>query len=180
MQKQMQIQLMKKKIWTQSKSMNVNVLWNRCNSKMYRTLSNRMLIEIFCIAGVSVPHHLRQHVCPNTGPWPKSKAATSAVSPLSSQCNSNADVECLTASTTAEPTAFMNANDNDNMVTASRSCSRCGSINSTKSAIIVPSNQLNDEHEFEGAIKVSTPSLRYKRCESNLSDEEDQPHLCNR
>lgn len=75
----------------------------------------------------------------------------------------------------------MNANDNDNMVTASRSCSRCGSINSTKSAIIIPSNQLDDdEHEFEGTIKVSTPSLRYKRCTSNLSDEEDRPHLCNR
>lgn len=55
----------------------------------------------------------------------------------------------------------MNANDNDNMVTASRSCSRCGSINSTKSAIVIPSNQLNDDddddQEFERAIKVSTP-----------------------
>lgn len=78
----------------------------------------------------------------------------------------------------------MNANDNDNnLITASRSCSRCGSINSTKSAIVVPSNQLtNDDDEFDAAIKVSTPSLRYKRCTSNLSDEEeeDQPHFCNR
>lgn len=81
----------------------------------------------------------------------------------------------------------MNANDNDNMVTASRSCSRCGSINSTKSAIVIPSNQLNDDddddQEFERAIKVSTPSLRYKRCANDLSDEEeeeDRPHLCNR
>ncbi|XP_031631433.1 homeobox protein MOX-2-like [Contarinia nasturtii] len=74
----------------------------------------------------------------------------------------------------------MNANDNDNNpVNASRSCSRCGSINSTKSAIVVPSNQLTNEEEFESATKVSTPSLRYKRCTSNLSDEEDRPHFCN-
>lgn len=76
----------------------------------------------------------------------------------------------------------MNANDNDNnLVNASRSCSRCGSINSTKSAIVVPSNQLANEEEFTGEIKVSTPSLRYKRCTNNLSDdEEDQQHFCHR
>lgn len=77
----------------------------------------------------------------------------------------------------------MNANDNEHMATASRSCSRCGSINSTKSAIVVPSNQLvdDDENEFDGAaIKISTPSLRYKRCGSNLSDEEDRQHFCHR
>lgn len=154
--------------------LNVNLKWFLFSCHLYGLQKN--------VAGVSVPHHLRQHVCPNTGPWLKSKAAASAVSPLSSQCNSNADVECLTASTTAEPTAFMNANDNDNnLVNASRSCSRCGSINSTKSAIVVPSNQSNEnESEFEGAIKVSTPSLRYKRCASNLSDDEDRPHFCNR
>lgn len=152
-------------------------IWLFCHF-FYVFLINKF---VGCAAGVSVPHHLRQHVCPNTGPWLKSKAAASAVSPLSSQCNSNADVECLTASTTAEPTAFMNANDNDNnLVNASRSCSRCGSINSTKSAIVVPSNQLTNEEEFTGAIKVSTPSLRYKRCTSNLSDEEDRQHFCHR
>lgn len=65
--------------------------------------------------------------------------------------------------------------DNNPINTNSRSCSRCGSINSTKSAIIITNtDQLNNENDFVCAEKVSTPSLRYKRCASNLSQEDDR------
>lgn len=56
----------------------------------------------------------------------------------------------------------------------SRSCSRCGSINSTKSAIVVTNSEhLANGNEFEYVHKSSTPSLRHKRCASNLSDEDE-------
>lgn len=65
--------------------------------------------------------------------------------------------------------------DANQINTNSRSCSRCGSINSTKSAIVITnSDQLNHEHDFVCTEKVSTPSLRYKRCASNLSHHEDE------
>lgn len=59
-------------------------------------------------------------------------------------------------------------------VNNSRSCSRCGSINSTKSAIVVTNSEhLANGNEFEYVHKSSTPSLRHKRCASNLSDEDE-------
>lgn len=56
-------------------------------------------------------------------------------------------------------------------------CSRCGSINSTKSAIVVTnSDHLTNGNEFDCMQKSSTPSLRYKRCASNLSDDDEHEH----
>lgn len=113
--------------------------------------------------------------------------------PLSQESiyNSTADVECLTASTNAEPavaSATDSGCDNNHIVNNSRSCSRCGSINSTKSAIVVAhSDQLANENEFSCGFlnhKSSTDKLqstlslhRIKhRPTENLSDDEQQPY----
>lgn len=113
----------------------------------------------------------------------------SSSQPLSQESiNSAADVECLTASTNAEPTGVTDSGcDNNHIVNNnSRSCSRCGSINSTKSAIILAhSDQINNDNEFSCGFlnhKSSTDKLqstlslhRIKRKTDNLSDDEQQP-----
>lgn len=122
----------------------------------------------------SANHHLRQqmHVCPNSGPWLKSNTAT--MSPSSSHPISLAeyeanetttvDVECLTASTTVDPNSGVDECNNANTANNnSRSCSRCGSINSNKSAIVIS----NHDNEFNYDQLPPFTTMQRKCCASS-------------